>query len=40
MTTGIDSLPYEVYLKLSHMFVPLLVTEWSRGQYNNISAVV
>ena len=23
---GIDGLPYEVYLRLSHMFVPLLAT--------------
>ena len=27
---GIDGLPYEVYLRLSHMFVPLLATIWMR----------
>ena len=30
---GIDGLPYEVYLRLSHMFVPLLATiynNWMR----------
>ena len=27
---GIDGLPYEVYLMLSHMFVPLLATTYNK----------